>query len=433
MVVNNYDEALEFIHGRTQFKKIPTLKRMQYLLEKLGNPHVGGKFIHVTGTNGKGSTTAYLRDLIKATGYSVGTFTSPFIQKFNERIAINGNMISDEDLLELARIIEPIVNKMDEDEQSEFGGPTEFEIITAMMFLYFKQQAVDYAVIEVGIGGKFDSTNVLTPILSVITNVRMDHNKILGDTLKEIAFQKSGIIKNNQPTILGDILPKPKQVLLEAAQQKNSLVYEMGQEFIYKKTPTRHWGEKFSFHGMGYDIQKIKISMQGQHQVKNAALAIAAFIKFAEMENIEISTNLIKDAIEKTNWQGRLELVNQEPLIVLDGAHNLAAIQEIKKVLREKFFDREIYVIISILEDKAADEMIAELLTLKNVHLVVTTFNAHRKVTNLKYLKEKFPNVRQAKSWQEALLEVTNLMSMEDMILFTGSLYFISEVRKYFK
>lgn len=433
MVVKNYDEALEFIHGRTQFKKIPTLKRMQYLLEKLGNPHVNGKFIHVTGTNGKGSTTAYIRDLIKATGYSVGTFTSPFIQKFNERIAIDGNMISDDELLELVRRIEPIVNEMDRNNESEFDGPTEFEIITAMMFIYFKQKEVDYAVIEVGIGGKYDSTNVLTPILSVITNVRKDHNKILGDTLEKIASQKAGIIKNNQPTIIGEVLAEPKKVLLEVAQKKNSKIYEMGQDFTFKTSSSLHWGEKFDFIGMGYDIKKIEISMQGQHQIKNAALAIATFIKFAEIEKIEISETLIKEAIKKTNWQGRLELVNQEPLIVLDGAHNLAAIQEIKNVLSKKFYNREIYVIISILEDKAADEMIEALLEFKNIHLLVTTFNAHRKVTSLKSLKEKFPNVKQAKSWQEALIEVTNSMSMDDMILFTGSLYFISEVRKYFK
>ena len=205
MFVNNYNDALAFIHGRTKFKKIPTLDRMRDFMKRLGNPHEKVKAIHVTGTNGKGSTTAYLRDLIAEQGYNVGTFTSPFIEKFNERISVNGKMISDEEIVRLVNIIGPVVKEMDSDWRDREGGPTEFEIVTAMMFVYFAEGHVDYAVIEVGIGGLFDSTNVITPLMSVITTVAMDHAHILGDTIAKIATHKAGIIKYKKPILIGKL------------------------------------------------------------------------------------------------------------------------------------------------------------------------------------------------------------------------------------
>lgn len=196
-MIESYAEALNFIHGRTKFKKIPTLDRMRLFLERLGNPQKGLKYVHVTGTNGKGSTVAMLRSMLMAAGLNVGSFTSPFITRFNERIALNAQPISDEDLTRLARKVEPVVQQLDQELPT--GGPTEFEIDTAIMFCYFAEKQPDLVLLEVGIGGLYDSTNVITPLVSVITTVSWDHMKYLGDTLAKIAHQKAGIIKRGFP------------------------------------------------------------------------------------------------------------------------------------------------------------------------------------------------------------------------------------------
>ena len=191
-----YQDALAFIHGRTKFKKIPTLDRMRDFCKRLGDPQQKLKMIHVTGTNRKGSTTAYIRQLLIENGFKVGSFTSPFIIKFNDRICINGEMIPDDDLIRMVSEIQPIVAQMDNDWEDRGGGPTEFEIDTAIMFKYFAEQQVDYAVIEVGLGGTYDSTNVIQPLVSVITGVAEDHLKYLGPTLQDVARNKAGIIKH---------------------------------------------------------------------------------------------------------------------------------------------------------------------------------------------------------------------------------------------
>ena len=202
-MIESYAEALNFIHGRTKFKKIPTLDRMRLFLDRLGNPQKGLKYVHITGTNGKGSTVAMLRSMLMKAGLNVGSFTSPFITRFNERIALNAEPISDEDLTRLARKVEPVVQQLDQELPT--GGPTEFEIDTAIMFCYFAEKQPDLVLLEVGIGGLYDSTNVITPLVSVITTVSWDHMKYLGDTLAKIAHQKAGIIKKGVPVVIGQL------------------------------------------------------------------------------------------------------------------------------------------------------------------------------------------------------------------------------------
>ena len=432
MFVNNYNDALAFIHGRTKFKKIPTLDRMRDFMKRLGNPHEKVKAIHVTGTNGKGSTTAYLRDLIAEQGYNVGTFTSPFIEKFNERISVNGKMISDEEIVRLVNIIGPVVKEMDSDWRDREGGPTEFEIVTAMMFVYFAEGHVDYAVIEVGIGGLFDSTNVITPLMSVITTVAMDHAHILGDTIAKIATHKAGIIKYKKPILIGKLPDETIKVVKQVAKEKEAPLLIMDKDFSSKVKLEQGWGEKFDFSDSRGEISNIHISMEGFHQIENATLAIETFIQFAELEGINYSEKDIKNAVLKTRWLGRFELLNQEPLIVIDGAHNTAAMKRIAQLLRKEFADREVYVILASLADKQPNEMLDELLKLPNVHVTVTCFEGPRKVTKLADFK-LHDNVKYVEHWQEAIGEVISNMSLDDMLLITGSLYFISEVRNNFE
>ena len=202
-MIQNYADALAFIHGRTKFKKIPTLKRMRRFLAELGNPEQGQRYIHVTGTNGKGSTVAMLRSMLLDSGLTVGSFTSPFITRFNERIEYNAQQISDDDLVRLTQRLEPVVEKLDRELPT--GGPTEFEIDTALMFCYMAEKKPDVVLLEVGIGGLYDSTNVIIPNVSVITTVGWDHMKYLGNTLGAIAKQKAGIIKQAVPVVIGKL------------------------------------------------------------------------------------------------------------------------------------------------------------------------------------------------------------------------------------
>ena len=427
MVINSYEEALSFIHGRIQFKKSPTLKRMRYLAEKLGNPQKDLKLIHVTGTNGKGSTTAYLRDLLMSQGFKVGTYTSPFITKFNERISVNGEMIADNQLVKLVKRIEPIVAKMDADGQ----GPTEFEIITAMMFTYFSEISVDYAVIEVGIGGLNDSTNIITPLVSVITTVAMDHARWLGDSLAKIACHKAGIIKDKIPVVIGKLPTEALAVVEEKAQKLKAPLYEAEKNYQTINTHYNGWGESFKYQFADNRYQ-LQIGMLGAYQIDNAACALTAFLLVAKLEGFIPSSREIKEALKQTNWPGRFEKINNEPLIVIDGAHNEAASLEIQTLLKTHFADKHIHILMAVLADKQADKIIAALAELPNVTLVLTTFDGPRQVTSLEHYQMSFPMLKTAANWQEALMMIVQEMSSDDLLLITGSLYFVSDVRNYF-
>ena len=427
-----YQDALAFIHGRTKFKKIPTLDRMEDFCKRLGDPQQKLKMIHVTGTNGKGSTTAYIRQLLIENGFKVGSFTSPFIIKFNDRICINGEMIPDNDLVRMVNEIQPIVAQMDKDWADRGGGPTEFEIDTAIMFKYFAEQQVDYAVIEVGLGGTCDSTNVIQPLVSVITGVAKDHLKYLGPTLKDVARNKAGIIKQDTPVVVADLPQDLLAVITEKAQQMNAPVYKINDQIKAPLLPNNGWGENFDYDFSEVHLKNVHLEMMGDYQVANAALAITAVELLAEREHWNLQGADIKRALPQTKWPGRFERVNESPLIILDGAHNIQAVKKIAKLLTDRFHNRQIHVITSILADKQPKEMLTELLKLSNVDVTVTQFNSPRPVIDPQKIKEEFPEVNVAAQWQQALINTIQTMDEDDVLLFTGSLYFISEVRHYF-
>lgn len=429
----DYQAALAFIHGRTQFKKIPTLERMRDFCERLGNPQKKLKMIHITGTNGKGSTTSFTRQLLMEKGFKVGTFTSPFIIKFNDRICINGEMISDEKLVKLVAKIKPIVAQMDQDWENHGGGPTEFEIDTAIMFEYFAEEKVDYAVIEVGLGGTYDSTNIISPLVTVITNVGTDHLKYLGPTIKDVARNKAGIIKDEVPVIVGQIDDKTANVeIMQTAQAMQAPVFQINHEIQVQKQQTSKWGECFKYRFKDYCFNKLELSLMGDYQISNAALALTAVLELGAREGWEFQKNEINRALQKTNWPGRFEKVNESPLIVLDGAHNIQAMDQLVTLLQQRFKKHKIYIILSILADKQPDEMISKLLSLKNVEVTLTKFNSPRPIADLKEIHAKFPQVNINDQWQNVLVQTVQKMDSNDMILFAGSLYFISEVRSYF-
>ena len=259
-----YQEALEWIHSRLRLGIKPGLKRMEWMMERLGNPEQKIKAVHIGGTNGKGSTVTFLRYILEASGYTVGTFTSPYIEQFNERISVNGQPISDEEILKLANIIRPLADEM---EDTELGGPTEFEVITAMSFVFFAQnQELDIVLYEVGLGGRFDSTNIIQPIATIITNIGLDHTNILGNSYEEIAFEKAGIIKKGAPIFTAVQLPNALKVIEEQAELKEAPIRRLNHEFSIVSHQTLERGEMFSLRAGDYRFERLETSMLGKHQ-----------------------------------------------------------------------------------------------------------------------------------------------------------------------
>lgn len=435
-MITTYDEALAFIHGRTKFKKIPTLKRMRRFLKELGDPQEGLEYIHVTGTNGKGSTLAMMRSMLLASGLTVGSFTSPFITRFNERIELDGEPISDEDLVRLTDRVAGVVAKLDQ--LLPEGGPTEFEIDTAIMFLYMAEKRPDVVLLEVGIGGLYDSTNVIVPEVSVITTVGWDHMKYLGDTLAAIAEQKAGIIKQGRPVVIGRLPASATTVVEQTAAAKDARLYALDRDFTVKKTAARRFFAPIIYSGLAVHRLRARLGLGGDYQVENAAVALTAVQLFLEADHYPLDRHALIAGLAETHWPGRLEVVNTEPLVLLDGAHNLPGVQALVKTIRDDFADRDVYLLVAILADKQYELMLGELASLGNVHITVTHFagpGPKRPSADLaaaaRQIRARYP-IQTAAQWQAGFQQVASGLSSEDVMIVTGSLYFISEVRHLF-
>ncbi len=432
--IKTYDDALNFIHGRFKAREIPTLARMRKLLKRLGNPQNGQSYIHVTGTNGKGSTVTMIRAMLMASGYQVGTFTSPFITRFNERIALNGQPISDRDLVTYTRQVATVVDQMDAEGQT----PTEFEINTAIMFLYFADRKPDVVILEVGIGGLFDSTNVIEkPDVAVIVTVGYDHMQFLGDSLTEIATIKAGIIKKHSPVVVGQLPEEAKQVIVSTAKKKQSPLFQLGQEFHAQAKNSHQLAQKIEYQGLSLAKTVFQLGLAGDYQVQNAGVAITTVQLWLQKHQGYLDPSNIAEGLLNAHWPGRMEIVNREPLMILDGAHNLPGVQALVQTIEHELADREVYLLVAILADKQYELMLGELASLRNVHLVLTQFSPpgpKRPTADLAGLKDlirtRYP-MQVFPEWQLGLAAISQQVSAEDVILITGSLYFISEVRNF--
>lgn len=431
----NYEEALNFIHGRQKFKKHPNLNTIKLLLKNLNNPQDKINGIHIAGTNGKGSTLAFLRNIFQAEGLKVGSFTSPFLIRFNERISVNGVAISDREIVKLVSKIKPIVDDMDKNLKDL--GPTEFEIVTAMMFLYFANNPVDIVLVEVGLGGLLDSTNVFIPKVSVITTIGYDHMKILGNTIGEIAEQKAGIIKDKVDCVVGKLPNEALNVINQVCQKHKSKLFAPEKDYFISNFKTASWKEKFSFSNDLASFNNLTIKMLGKYQIDNAACAIETYIRYKFINNQLIDYGILKKGLMDTFWAGRFEKMNDNPTVVIDGAHNEPAVLELSKLLKSHFSNNEIYIVLAILSDKQYLKMINTLASIRNVNLILTEFSGpkNRKAADmndiLQTINAKHP-VRFVPKWKLAIMESVNEMSSNDLLLITGSLYFISDVRKLF-
>ncbi|MBO0437857.1 bifunctional folylpolyglutamate synthase/dihydrofolate synthase [Vagococcus fluvialis] len=422
----NVEETIAWIHERTKFGIRPGLIRIDEILNRLDNPQNKLKTVHIGGTNGKGSTTTFLRCLLEEQGLRVGTFTSPYVECFNERIAINGEHISDERLVESVAAIKPIIDDMDTVESLK--NAVEFEILTAIMFQYFLEEKVDIVLVEVGLGGTYDCTNVITPLVSAITTIGYDHIDILGDTIEEIAAQKAGIIKENVPVVVGKVEEAAFEVISVYAKKMNSPVFRYQEDFTSKYIqPDSEWGEVFNYRSSELDLSHVAISLLGKHQVDNASLAIRMYELISKELELPLSSKDIVKGLKKAFWPGRMEKISDEPLIVLDGAHNDHAMKVMVNNLKTEFKGQHIHAIFGALSTKDISAMVKDLTSVPNLDLKVTAFDYPKAFTKEQY--EEL-GLTAFTDWREALAESLKELTGDDLILVTGSLYFISQVRE---
>ncbi|MGR3765223.1 bifunctional folylpolyglutamate synthase/dihydrofolate synthase [Rossellomorea sp. NS-SX7] len=421
-----YEEAVGWIHARLRLGIKPGLQRMNHLLEELGNPHEKLKSVHIGGTNGKGSTVTYLRNILQEAGYTVGTFTSPYFERFTERISVNGNPIPDEDLISLVSLIKPIAEGM---KDSEWGEPSEFEVITAMSMVYFAETArPDLVLFEVGLGGRLDSTNVITPLVSIITSIGMDHMNFLGDTIEEISFEKAGIIKQGVPVVTGVSQPEARKVISDAAAVKGSLVYQSEKDFHTHRDTVLDNGERFQFESPSQS-GTYEISMLGSHQIQNAALALKTVELLRSQNEITFTDMHLSAGLKKAYWPGRMELVSENPAVILDGAHNPEGIKALVATIKERFTAKNVTILFSALKDKELKHMIG-LLEEAASAISFTTFSFPRVAeADELFALSDHPNKVKAGDWQVYVDEKLNSMDDDDVLFITGSLYFLSEVK----
>ena len=336
----NYTGALEYIHGVSWTFCKPGLERIGELCERLGHPEKSLKFIHVAGTNGKGSTSAMLDSVLRAAGYKTGLYTSPYIRVFNERMRVNGENISNGELAELTEYIKPIADGMTD-------SPTEFELITALAFEYFARHSCDIVILEAGMGGRLDSTNIIdTSILSIITGIALDHTAFLGDTVEKIAAEKAGIIKENTPILYGGTDESAKAVIKAKAEKMNSRFECVDYGKLNVKDMTLD-GTVFDFS----EFKDLKISLLGSYQPRNAAIVVSA-IEILRQNGVEISDKALREGLFLAQWQGRFEILSRNPLIIFDGAHNPQGIEAAVESIKLYFKDQKVCIVTGVLRDK---------------------------------------------------------------------------------
>jgi len=423
----NYEEALAYIHSTYKFGVKLGLENIRKLLDLLGNPHKKLKYVHVAGTNGKGSTVAYISSVLIESGYKVGIYTSPYVERFTERICINDKEISGEDL---ARLTEIVKEKVSEMVRQGYNHPTEFEIITAIAFLYYYEQNCDVVVLEVGLGGRYDSTNIIdTPLVSVITSVSFDHMKILGDNLTQIAREKAGIIKENGNVVLYPQSEEVEKVIEDAAAQTSSRLFKADFASIKLKS--------FGIDGQIFDYSTftdLKIKLLGRHQLKNAAVAIAACQVLKEkMQGITDET--IRKGIAKARWKGRMELVCKEPIFFIDGAHNEDGVKVMVDTLEEYFPQNRKIFIMGVLKDKEYSKMVKTVARIAYKFYTVTPVSERalpaKELADV--IKMYCDNVIICDKIVEGIERAAEEAEENDVICAFGSLYYIGEVRQYFK
>jgi len=419
-------EALQYIKDSLKFGSILGLDRIERLLERMDNPHRKLKYVHVAGTNGKGSTVAFISSILMAAGYRVGTYTSPSIERFNERIRVNGEDIENE---ALASIITDIKGHIDDMVSKGEENPTEFEITTALAFQYFLDKECDIVVLEVGLGGRLDSTNVIeSPEICVITTIDFDHMEILGNTLPLIASEKAGIIKAGSDVILYPQSEEAEGVILSNADSLGARVRKADFDSIHILS-SDIFSQTFNYKG----LSGLSIRLAGLHQTRNASVAIEAALLLSE-KGWKIDEDAIRSGLDSARWPGRFELLCEEPIFIADGAHNSQGVAMLRKNLEQLFPDRKITFIMGVLADKDYAEMVSEIAPIAQRFITVDVDNKRAlPCEELAEMIEELEFEAIAAHDVHAGIRLAMLLAGSDGIICSfGSLYYVGRVREYF-
>ena len=404
-------EVEKWLHSRIGLNFRSGLGRMQRAVDLLGNPEKTYPIIHVTGTNGKGSTIAFMRELFVAHGKKVGTFTSPHIVSIHDRICINGQPIADADFIRLAEQ----VNEMEKTLLQTYDQLSFFELLTLIALLYFKEQGVDIVLLEVGIGGLLDTTNVVTGEIAVITSIGLDHQETLGDSLEEIAEQKAGIFKAGKKAVIAKLTPEAELVCQKRAKELAVELYQAGRDF------TLNAG---AFSSKLANFSQLEISLEGAYQQENAALALETFLMFMASRGERVEEEFVRRALKETHWAGRLERIR--PQIYLDGAHNLPALTRLVEFIQGKIQQGyQVRILFGALKRKDYQGMLGYLSKqLPEVELKVTGFDYQGSLD-----EKDVAGYDLISSYGGFIREFEEKAKDQDLLFVTGSLYFISEVR----
>ena len=406
-------EVEKWLHSRIGLNFRSGLGRMQRAVNLLGNPEQAYPIIHVTGTNGKGSTIAFMRELFVSHGKKVGTFTSPHIVSIHDRICINGQPISDADFIRLANQVKEMEQRLLEThDQLSF-----FELLTVIALLYFKEQEVDLVLLEVGIGGLLDTTNVVTGEIAVITSIGLDHQETLGNSLEEIAEQKAGIFKPGRTAVIANLAPEAQLVCQKISEDLDVTLYQADRDFSFKSGV---------FSSSIANLSRLKLGLEGTYQEENAALALQVFLLFMTARGEKVNEEAIRRALKTTSWAGRLEAVTEH--IYLDGAHNLPALERLVEFIQEKIQQGyQPQILFGALKRKDYSGMLGYLTDhLPDTALYVTSFDYQGSLE-----EQDLSGYHRVASYRDFIDDFEKSAGEKDLLFVTGSLYFISEVRAY--
>jgi len=421
---NGYQRSLDYLYGLEKFGMIFGLTKIEEILEAVGNPHREIQAIHIGGTNGKGSTAAIIASILRKEGYRVGLYTSPHLIRFTERMKVNEKEIEKEEMADLTEWMRERI------ETAGIAPPfTFFDFTTAMVFLYFKQKMVDLAVLEVGLGGRLDSTNVIDPLLSIITNIGKDHQDVLGKGILRVAGEKAGIIKESRPLITAATQPKVLRLFSKICREKKAPFFKVGKEFRYVLA-----GEgSFSYEGLHRKLWDLSLNLRGSHQMVNATTALGA-MEILDDLGYRVSNDAIVEGLKVVEWPGRLEMVSSSPRVLLDGAHNPEGALSLRESLEKDFQYHHLILLIGIMKDKDVHSILHSLSPLAD-HIIFTRPGTDRAASPALLRKALGRNGKKAEvieDFRKAIDRGLSLAGEEDILCITGSLYTVGEARSYF-
>ena len=423
----NYTECLEYLDSLGKFGIQLGMERIEGLLKELGNPEQKIKTVHVTGTNGKGSVASMITNILLAANLKVGKFTSPHLVRWNERIELNGKDISDEDFATAVTATKVAADSIVK--KGVCQQPTQFEILTAAAFLYFHLQKVDYAVIEVGMGGLWDSTNVITPVVSVITNVAMDHSERLGNSLERIAMQKAGIIKEKVPVVTAAEGNECLGPIVTFAMFREAQVYLYGKAFWGTEVESSMVGQKFTLHAGDFYASDYEIKLPGEHQIKNTSLAVVA-AKLVSKQDDRINELALHVGVANTLWPGRLERISTGPDLILDGAHNPNGAEALRKALDKYYPQQKIHFVFGMMGDKDMSGVINILIKPEDVVYAVRADQGDRAAEAEALAKQIGEQAVPMSDLRTAYHAAVEAAGTDGVVVVCGSLYLVGEFKK---